>query len=351
MSIEITEELLRQLPKTDLHCHLDGSLRVESIIEMAKEHDVELPTTDSAELKNLLVMGEDCRSLVDYLKPFDTTLKVMQWEDTLERSAYELAIDAAEENVRYLEVRYAPNLHQRNGLKLNQVVDAVLRGLRRAEREKEILTGIIICGIRNMPPQESLRLAELAVSYKRKGVVGFDLAGAEENFPAKHHREAYYLVLENNINCTCHAGEAFGHESISQALHYCGAHRIGHGVRLKESHDLLNYVNDHRIPLELCITSNVQTCAVASYETHPFKFYLDYGLRVTLNTDNRLISNTSVTRELYLATKYYGLGASDIREILVHGIKSAFLSYHDKVGLLHEMINRIDELLGTPQTF
>ena len=343
---EVTLELLQSLPKTDLHCHLDGSLRVESVIDMARQHNVELPEMTPAKLKKMLVMGKDCRSLVDYLKAFDITLQVMQWEDCLERSAYELALDAHAENVVYLEVRYAPCLHLREGLTLQQVNDAVLAGLKRAERETGIITGVIICGIRMMPPEESLRLAELAVEYKGKGVVGFDLAGPEANFPAKHHREGYYLVLDNNINCTCHAGEAFGPESISQALHYCGAHRIGHGTRLKENHDLLDYVNDHRIPLEICPTSNVQTCAVESMETHPLRFYYDYGLRVTINTDNRLISDTTVSKELLVACQTFNFSLNDVRNLIIHGVKSSFLGYHEKVKLLRRVISEIDEKCG-----
>jgi len=177
-------------------------------------------------------------------------------------------------------------------------------------------------------------------------VVGFDLAGAEANFPAKHHREAYYLVLDNNINCTCHAGEAFGPESISQALHYCGAHRIGHGTRLKENHDLLDYVNDHRIALEICPTSNVQTCAVESLETHPLRFYYDYGLRVTINTDNRLISDTTVSRELLVACKTFKFNLGDVRNLIIHGVKSSFLGYHEKVKLLRQVIRTIDDTCG-----
>ncbi len=342
----LTLEFLQTLPKTDLHCHLDGSLRVDSVLDMARGHGVTLPVMEPAALKKMLVMDENCRSLVDYLKAFDITLQVLQWEDCLERAAYELAIDAYKENVVYLEVRYAPCLHLREGLTLQQVNDAVIRGLKQAESETKIKTGVIICGIRMMPPAESLRLAELSVEYKGKGVVGFDLAGAEANFPAKHHREAYYLVLDNNINCTCHAGEAFGPESISQALHYCGAHRIGHGTRLKENHDLLDYVNDHRIPLEICPTSNVQTCAVESMETHPLRFYYDYGLRVTVNTDNRLISDTTSSRELLVAAQAFGFALPDIKNLIIHGVKSSFLGFSDKVKLLRAVIREIDDKCG-----
>jgi adenosine deaminase len=170
-------------------------------------------------------------------------------------------------------------------------------------------------------------MAELCVAYKNRGVVGFDLAGAEYNFPAKDHKRAFQLILDNNVNCTAHAGEAYGPESIAQAIHYCGAHRIGHGTRLRENGDLLNYVNDHRIPLEICPSSNVQTRACESYASHPLPFYFNYGLRVTVNTDNRLVTDTTVSKELLLCHQHYGLSLEDIKEILISGFKSAFLPY------------------------
>jgi adenosine deaminase len=183
------------------------------------------------------------------------------------------------------------------------------------------------------------------VAYKNRGVIGFDLAGAEASFPAKDHKDAFQLILKNNVNCTAHAGEAFGPESISQAIHYLGAHRIGHGTRLREDGDLLNYVNDHRIPIECCPSSNVQTGAVADIASHPFKFYLDFGIRVTINTDNRLITNTTVTKELAVVCKQFGLTTSDIRNILVAGFKSAFLTFHDRAQLIRKVQNEMDEII------
>ena len=255
----MTDELLRALPKTDLHCHLDGSLRLATVLDLAEKQKVRLPAETPEALAKAIHMGETCGSLEDYLVAFDVTLAVLQTEEGLYRAAYELATDCAAENVRYLEVRYSPVLHTRQGLKPTTIVDAVLDGLRHAKRESGIKSNVIICGIRHMDPQTSVRLAELAVAYKGKGVVGFDLAGAEEGHPARHHHEAIQLILDNNVNVTIHAGEAYGPESIAQAVHKCGAHRIGHGVRLRENGDLLNYVNDHRIPLEMCPSSNVQT--------------------------------------------------------------------------------------------
>lgn len=334
----IEQKIIKKMPKTDLHCHLDGSIRVETVIELAQKQKVTLPTADPVRLKKILVPGINCKSLVDYLRPFEITLEVLQEPEALSRTAFELAEDAAKENIWYLEVRYSPVLHTKKGLKLTEIVDAVWTGLREAEKKYHIKTGIIICGMRNINPETSLILAELAVAYKNQGVVAFDLAGIEESYPAKHHREAFYQILNNNINCTAHAGEAYGPGSIHQALHYCGAHRIGHGTRLKEDGDLLNYVNDHRIPLEICLTSNIQTKAAPSYKKHPLKFYYDYGLRVTINTDNRLISNTTMTRELHLAAKYADWNMDDLKNVIVAGFKSAFLPMREKAILLN-MVN------------
>jgi adenosine deaminase len=197
--------------------------------------------------------------------------------------------------------------------------------------------------MRNISPESSIMLADLAVAYKHRGVVGFDLAGIEESYPAKHHREAFYRILNNNINTTAHAGEAYGPESIHQAVHYCGAHRIGHGTRLLEDGDLLNYVNDHRIPMEICLTSNVQTRATAAYEKHPIKFYYDFGLRTTINTDNRLISNTTITRELGLATQHANLNLNDLKTIIVAGFKSAFLPMREKAIMLNLVNSELEK--------
>ena len=206
--------------------------------------------------------GKRTRNLGDYLKIFDLTLSVLQQKEALYRTAYELVEDCAEENVRHLEVRYSPILHRKKRLPFPDIVDPVIAGLRDAGAKYNVSTGVIICGIRSMSPKVSIQLAELAVAYKGRGVLAYDLAGQERDYPAKAHREAFQLILKHNINSTVHGGEAFGAASIAQALHYCGAHRIGHGTRLKEDPDLLRYVRDHRIPLEMCLSSNIQTRAV-----------------------------------------------------------------------------------------
>jgi adenosine deaminase len=336
-------ELIEKLPKTDLHVHLDGSLRLSTILELAQRHRVDLPAKDAEGLRAAMHLGENCGSLVEYLKAFDVTLRVMQTAESLRRIAFELAEDAAAENVRYMEVRYAPMLHTRLGLKLTTVVESVLEGLRQAQEQHGIESNVIICGIRNVSPESSLEMAELCVAYKGRGVVGFDLAGAEYDHPAKHHRAAFQLVRDNNINVTIHAGEAYGPESIAQAIHVCGAHRIGHGCRLRENGDLLHYVNDHRIPLECCPSSNVQTGAIRDLESHPLKLYKNLGLRVTVNTDNRLVTDTTVSRELWLCHTRMGMSLDDLKQIILNGFKSAFLPFHVKQQYLRKVSAELAE--------
>jgi adenosine deaminase len=330
-------EVLRALPKTDLHVHLDGSLRAQTIVDLGHEQGVHLPADSAEGIEAAIGAGSHFGSLVEYLKGFSLTLSVLQTEEALERVAFELAEDAHLENVRYMEVRYAPMLHTQRGLRLTRVVEAVLDGLRRARETYGIKSNVILCGIRNISSASSYQMAELAVAYKGRGVVGFDLAGAEANFPAKDHLEAFQLVRSNNINLTIHAGEAYGPASVAQALHDCGAHRIGHGCRLREDGDLLHYVNDHRIPLECCPSSNVQTGAVASLALHPLKLYSDLGLRVTVNTDNRLITKTTVTDELYRVHTEMRVPFRDLKTIITAGFKSAFLPFHDKQAALRHV--------------
>lgn len=338
---KLTLQDIERLPKTDLHVHLDGSLRIETILALAEQQKVKLPADNPDALRPFVEVGDDCKSLVEYLKAFDVTLSVMQTYDSLVRTAFELAEDAARENVRYMEVRYSPILHQQKGLTLHAIVQAVLEGLAEAEKRYDIKTGVILCGMRHISPEISLKLADLTVAFKNKGVVGYDLAGAEEDFPAKRHKDAFSRVLANNINCTLHAGEAYGPESIHQAIHLCGAHRIGHGVRLVEDGDLLNYVNDHRIPLECCPSSNVQTKAVKRMCDHPIRLYYDLGLRVTVNTDNRLVTHTTVSREYWILHEQLGFDLEEIKDLIIMGFKSAFLPYSIKRAMLAKVVEEL----------
>lgn len=336
-----TYGLLEALPKTDLHCHLDGSLRVESILELAEQDRVDLPAGDPEGLRRVLHAGQSVASLERYLEAFSVTLAVLQTERGLHRAAFELVEDAARENVRYLEVRFSPVLHTGRQLALTAVLEAVSAGLRDAERKHRIKTGIIVCGIRTLSPDVSRELAELAAQQRRLGVVGFDLAGAEADHPARHHAEAFQVARSHFLPCTVHAGEAAGAESIREAIHALGASRIGHGCRLADDDGLFQYVDDHRIALECCPSSNLQTGAVASLAEHPLLMFLERGLRVTVNTDNRLISNTTVTNELWLLHREAGLDIEQIGRIILNGFKAGFMPRAEKRELLREAVAEI----------
>lgn len=344
----ISRELIAKLPKTDLHCHLDGSLRVETVLDLARTRNVQLPTEKEDELRSILVQ-DNAANLVEYLKAFDITTSVMQDYEALYRVAYELIEDAAAENVIHLEVRYAPILHQRRGMRLIEIVDAVLEGLRDAGQRYNVSWGLIICGMRMSDPKYTLQMAELCVMYKHRGVVAFDLAGAERDHPANQHKEAFDLILANNVNITIHAGEAYGPESIRQALHECGAHRLGHAVRLKEDGDLLNYCCDHRIPLEINLTSNVQTGAISDLRFHPLRLYYDFGMRCCICTDNRLMSGTTVTDELFKAHEQLGFTLEELKDLIVFGLKSAFIHHKDKVERIQSTLKILKEFRLDPE--
>jgi adenosine deaminase len=358
-------ELIEKLPKTDLHVHLDGSLRLATILELGERHKIDLPARDEEGLRAAMHLGQNCGTLVEYLKAFDVTLRVMQTEESLRRIAYELAEDAARENVRYMEVRYAPMLHTRRGLKLTTVVESVLEGLREAQDKLGIESNVIICGIRNVSPESSLEMAELAVAYKGRGVVGFDLAGAEYDHPAKHHKQSFQLVRDNNINVTIHAGEAYGPESIFQAITKCYANRIGHGTWLfahdmiqnpaipdpkKYVHHLAEYVASQRITMEVCLTSNAQTLPrMRNLAHHPLRQMLDHELSVSICTDNRLMSNTSVTHELRLAIDKIKMTPRELRNVVIAGFKGSFFpgTYSEKRDFVRQVIDRYETLSAT----
>jgi len=337
-------DFLHALPKTDLHVHLDGSLRLSTVRELAERHGLGFDFQTDEDVRRVCQVPDDCESLEEYLGVFAVTLKLMQQEEELTRIAFELAEDAHRENVRYIEVRYSPLLHVEQGLDFDQIVAAVQKGLDRARRRYGIRSGQIICGIRQISPESSLELADLAVRWKGRGVVAFDLAGAENDFPAKHHLQAFYLVRNNNVNVTIHAGEAFGPKSIQEAIHHCGAHRIGHGTRLIEDQDLMDWVNDHRIAVEICLASNLHTKAVPDLRSHPCLRYLREGLRITLNTDNRLISGTTVTNELALAVEFFDLSLDDVLTLVMNGFKSSFLPLAEKARLIDRALDELEAL-------
>ena len=328
--------LLRRLPKAELHCHLDGSLRPETMLELAREYRVTMPRDDADALREYMRV-DDARTLEDYLLRFDTTLSVMQTEEALERIAYELAIDVAAEGVRYIEMRYAPPLNTLQGLTLTQAVEAPLRGIARAQREADVVARIIVCSLRHYDPALSLRLAELAVAYKDNGVVGFDLAGGEFGNPASRHAGAFDYCKEHGLACTCHAGEGDGADSIRQAVHDCHAHRIGHATRLLEDPALAEEIHERGIALELCLTSNVQTRAIERYEMHPLKQFLARGMNVCLNTDNRLMSGTTLVDEYHHAAMHCDCTVAELAGMALDGFRSSFLPEDEKRALVTRM--------------
>ena len=343
MTAPLDRELLRLLPKAEVHCHLDGSLRPATMLELGHEHGKPMPTPDAESLREFMRV-DDARHLEDYLERFAITLSVMQTESALERVAFELAEDAAADGVRYIEVRYAPVLNTREGLTLEEAVEAPLRGLARAQREHGVVGRVIVCSLRHMPLSVSQELAELAVAYRHHGVVGFDLAGGEVGNPASAHAPAFAYARSHDLACTCHAGEGDDAGSVREAIHVCGAHRIGHATRLIEDTSLTDYCNDRRIPLEICLTSNVQTRAARSYATHPLREYFDRGLNVVLNTDNRLMSGTTLTDEYVHAAQSLEFTFDELAEVALNGFESAFIPYPDRVRLVAQAREEIAAL-------
>jgi adenosine deaminase len=340
----ISKDVLRRWPKAELHVHLDGALRPQTMLELARAQGVRLPAETPDALAQALHV-KHAKSLEEYLTKYEITLSVMQTAAALERIAYEFVLDAAADGVRYVEVRYSPLLH-RPALSLTQAIEAPLAGIRRGEAELRgrIKVGLIVCGIRTRPPAESLELARAAADYRTVGLVGFDLAGAEGGHPARDHRAAFEYAARHGLACTCHAGEGDGPHSIHQALHECGASRIGHGTRLGEDPALLEYVIDRKIPLEMCLTSNLHTHAVAAIAEHPFKPYLDRGVVVTLNTDGRLVDGISLTDEYFLAQGAFGLGPQDLARVVLNACESAFLPDYEKVALVSRVQSELEAL-------
>jgi adenosine deaminase len=346
--MKLDRAVLQSLPKVLLHEHLDGVLRPQTVIELAKSNDYDqLPTQNPEELARWFHQGANQGSLPKYLEGFAHTIAVMQTEEALERVAYEQAEDLSHDGVVYFETRFAPLFHTRKGLTHQQVVSAVLKGLERGRKDFGVSSGLIICAMRNM--DVSLEMAELAVDFRQRGVVGFDLAGEEGGYPPKKHVDAFHYIQRQNFNITVHAGEGFGKESIWQAIQYCGAHRIGHGTRLVDDiavtdgkvvklGDLAQYVLDKRIPLEICLLSNVHVGAARSLAEHPFKLFYQEKFRVTLNTDNRLMSNTSMTKEFEAARDTFGLTMDDFEKITINAMKSAFLPYDRRCEFIYSVI-------------
>jgi adenosine deaminase len=343
----VTGEMIKRLPKVELHDHLDGGVRPKTIIELAGKYKVQLPETNAEKLAEWFHRGADRKNLGLYLEGFATVLSVMQTEEALERIAREILEDLAEDNVVYVEVRFAPVLHLQGGLNLEKVVQSVLRGLEQGRDKTGVQFGLILCAMRDQTV--SLETAELAVAFRENGVVGFDLAGDEYGHPPKKHLDAFEFIRRMNFNITIHAGEAFGMESIWQAIQYCGAHRIGHatrlledmsiqGTRIEKMGSLAHFIRDKRIPMEMCLSSNIHTGAAESLDEHPFPIYYRNDFRVVLCTDNRLMSNTTLGKELTLAVNHYNLDLRDLEKITINAMKSAFVHYDERIRIIYDIL-------------
>ena len=342
-----TPEILLRAPKALLHDHLDGGLRPATVIELASEYGYKnLPTTDVADLSKWFHRGAKRNDLVLYLETFAHTVGVMQDKDAIERVAYECAHDLAAEGVVYAEVRMAPELCTEKGLTLDEVMQAILDGFARGSAGTDLTIYAICSAMRTA--RRSLEIADLAVRWRDRGVVGFDIAGAEAGHPPTRHLEAFNHVQRENFHSTIHAGEAFGLPSIWEAVQLCGAERLGHGVRIvdditgpagsEQLGRLAAYVRDRRIPLELCPTSNLQTGAAASYAEHPIGALAKLRFRVTLNTDNRLMSQTSMSFEMEEAVKAFGWDFAELQRVTINAMKSAFIPYPDRLKIIDQVI-------------
>ncbi len=347
MSVPTIDEI-REAPKVLLHDHLDGGLRPTTIIELAEETGYDgLPTTDPDELAAWMARGANRLDLELYLETFAHTVGVMQTADALHRVARECAEDLAADGVVYAEVRFAPELSVERGLSLDEVVEAIVAGFDEGSRGRGIRIGALLTAMRTAA--RSLEVAELAVRHRYRGVVGFDIAGAEAGNPPTRHLDAFQYIQRQNFHFTIHAGEAYGPPSIWEAIQYCGAERLGHGVRIVDDIStapdgtvelglLAAYIRDRRIPLEVCPSSNVHTGAAPSIAEHPIGALADLRFRVTVNTDNRLMSQTSLSREIALCCEAFDWDWTEIRLLTINAMKSAFIAFDERLEIIENII-------------
>ncbi|MGV1003266.1 MAG: adenosine deaminase [Candidatus Nanopelagicales bacterium] len=351
--VTLSRDLCRRAPKALLHDHLDGGLRPQTVIDLAAENGyADLPTTDVAQLADWFRESANSGSLVRYLKTFAHTVGVSQTAAALTRVASECAQDLATDGVVFAEVRFAPELHVEKGLHLTDVVDAVLLGFQEGEKAAAaaghpIVVRSLLTAMRTAA--RSREIAELVVAYRDKGVVGFDIAGAEAGYPPSRHLDAFEYLRRENAHFTIHAGEAFGLPSIWEAIQWCGAERLGHGVRITDDITrgedgvaqvgrLAAYVRDRRVPLEMCPTSNLQTGAVPSYADHPIGMLRRLGFRVTVNTDNRLMSDTSMSNEMYQLSQAFDYDLNDLAWLTINAMKSSFIPFPERLTIINEVI-------------
>ncbi|WP_353097562.1 adenosine deaminase [Tissierella praeacuta] len=326
-------EILMKIPKIELHCHLDGSVRPETMYELLIQQGENLGITDIKEFEKLVSIKEECDSLIEYLKKFSYPLKVMQKSENIERITYELLEDLSKQNVKYVEIRFAPFLHMDRGLTFGKVVESVLKGMDRAKNDFNILSNAILICMRHESPEKSLEVVQYGEKYLGKGVVAIDLAGNEQDFPPEIHKDAFELGYRKGYNITIHGGETGIVENIPKSIELLHAKRIGHGIAAIKDTKIMEILKEKNIFLEMCPTSNLQTKAVDSIENYPIKRYLELGIGVTINTDNTTVSNTSLAKEYNLLINEMNISIEEILKIIDNSVEAAFISDEQKFFL------------------
>jgi adenosine deaminase len=327
------KEILKKIPKIELHCHLDGSVRPETMYELLLKEGEKLEVKDIKEFERLVSVKEECDSLKEYLKKFSYPLKVMQRGENIERITYELLEDLSKQNVKYAEIRFAPFLSMEKGLSFDEVVSSVLKGMDRAKKEFNILSNAILICMRHENVENSLKVVEYGEKYLGKGVAAVDLAGNEHDFPPEIHREAFQLAYEKGYNITIHAGETGIVENIPKSIELLHAKRIGHGIAAIKDSKVIELLKEKNIFLEMCPISNLQTKAVDSIEDYPIKTYLEEGIGVTINTDNTTVSNTTLDKEYEFLMDNLGFSIEDIIKLIDNSVEAAFLPQSEKEHL------------------
>lgn len=330
-------DFIKEMPKIDLHNHLDGGMRPRTVIEIALDEGISIPSYDEKELVNYLTVGDNCESLLEYLEKFDLPLKCLQSAKSQIRAAEEAVEDAARENVKYLEIRFALQLMREKGLSCEEVIGNVIDGLHAGTAKTGVKAAAIACCMRHQSENMNIQVIEAAAGFAGRGLCGVDLAGDEKNYPPYLFRRVFSKARAEGLRVTVHAGEAGGPENIGEAVENLGAERIGHGIRLRENRTVYDMVLKKRIPLEICVTSNIQTKAAADFSSHPIKEYFDAGLIVTANTDNTTVSGTNMTRELKILAEKFGFSCNDLKTLQFNAAGAAFLEDGEKNNLISDL--------------
>ncbi|WP_082420298.1 adenosine deaminase [Paenibacillus sp. A3] len=344
MKPNVRMEWLRLLPKVDLHLHLDGSVKPETVLELAAAEGIRLPAATPEGLLPYMQVDEPCGSLQAYLGKFEFVGRFLHRPEALERVAFEVVEQAAEHGCRYIEVRFGPQLHRNRGMTPDEVISSVIAGLNQGEAQFGVKAKGIACCLRHHGQLDNTEVIEAASRFQGKGIVGVDLAGDEAAYPARLHRELFALARSKGLPVTIHAGEAAGADSVYEAVIRLGAARIGHGVRMKEDPAVLELVKERQIPLEMCPVSNIQTRAVSGWAAYPVREYFDLGIPVTINTDNLTVSGTNLTKEYHILMERFGFTPVEIGKLLLNGLEAGFMDEADKRELRRHFLQALAEL-------